>query len=165
MRKQLFLPVLLAFSMLFSLISCKKASVVYTDTLSAHELSEEAEDELDHTDFRQADGDWLKDYVTLPEDLTDFEICFSSDGNNLNEFGIWHVRSDQIAPLEATLRTYLAESLLRNRNFYDSYIPQETPKLENAEVRVFGNYVCYAILNAQDREIFFRTVEEELTER
>lgn len=147
-----------------ALFSCKKASVTYLDTLRAEELASEAEDELDNTEFRHADGNWLDDYITLPEGLSDYEIRFASDGNNLNEFGIWHAKSDQITPLEATLRTYLAESLLRNRSFYDSYIPQEVPKLENAEVRVYGNYVCYAILSEEDKAIFFRTIEEELTE-
>ena len=161
MKKTVILPLFLAFSALFSLCACKKA-IRYTDQLHAEELAEEALEELDHPDFQRASGDWLSDYVTLPEGLNDYEIRFSSDGNNLNEFGIWHVRDDQVAPMEATLRAYLAESLLRNRDFYDSYIPTETPKLANAEVRVFGNYVCYAILDDKDRSTFFHTVEEEL---
>ncbi len=164
MKKHVLWIFALVICMTLSLISCKKATPVYSDRVSAAELAEEVEDELDLTDFRDANGDWLSDYVTLPEGLADYKICYSSEGNNLNEFGIWHVRSDQIAPMEATLRTYLAESLLRNRTFYDSYIPEETPKLEHAEVRVFGNYVCYAILNESDRGVFFRTIEEELTE-
>ncbi len=154
----------LAFLFIFSITSCKKATAVYLDTLPASELAEEARDELEATDFRTAQGDWLEDYVTLPEGINDYEICFSADGSNLNEFGIWHVRSDQIAPVEATLRAYLAESLIRNKDFYNSYIPQETPKLEKAEVKVFGNYVCYAILSEQDKKIFFSTIQEELTE-
>ena len=150
--------------LLFSMTSCKKAAVLYVDTLPASELAEEAREELDTTDFRTAPEDWLADYVTLPKGILDYEICFSADGSNLNEFGIWHVSSDQIAPIETTLRAYLAESLSRNREFYNSYIPEETPKLEKAEVRVFGNYVCYAILNEQDKRTFFGTIQDELTE-
>ena len=164
MKTTRFFAYVIGLSMLFSLCSCKKSNRAYLDTVPASELAEEVEDELDHTDFRTANGDWLNDYVTLPEGLSDYQICFSADGSSLNEFGIWHVKADQIAPLEATLRAYLAESLLRNREFYDSYIPEETPKLEQAEVRVFGNYVCYAILDQRDRAIFFQTLEEELTE-
>ena len=137
---------------------------MYADNIPVAELAEEAEDELEYTDFREANATWLDDYVTMPNDVEDCKIYYSSNGNNLNEFGIWHVRTDQIAPMEATLRAYLAESLLKNRNFYDSYIPEETPKLENAEVRVYGNYVCYAILNERDRATFFHTIEEELRE-
>jgi len=165
MNVQRFFVTFLAFLTVFSFTSCKKATTVYLDTLPAAELAEEAREELETTDFRTAQEDWLADYVTLPDVITDYEICFSADGSNLNEFGIWHVRSDQIAPMEATLRTYLAESLTRNREFYNSYIPEETPKLEKAEIRVFGNYVCYAILNEQDKNTFFGTIQEELTEQ
>ena len=164
MKKTSFLAYVIALLSVFSLCACKKSTAVYSDTISAEELAEEAAEELEYENFRTANGDWLADYVTLPDGLTDYRICFSSDGNNLNEFGIWHVRSDQIAPLEATLRAYLAESLTKNKEFYNSYIPQETAKLEDAEVRVFGNYVCYAILDRRDREIFFQTLEEELRE-
>ena len=164
MKKQRFFAYVLTFFTLLTAVSCKKANKAYSDVISAAELAQEMEEELDHTEFRTAHNNWLDDYVTLPEGLSDYRICFSADGSNLNEFGIWHVRADQIAPLEATLRAYLAESLLRNREFYNSYIPQETPKLEHAEVRVFGNYVCYAILDENDRTVFFRTLEEELLE-
>ena len=161
-KKTLFFVLILACLAPLAMASCKNRSVHYTDTLPAEELAEEVREELEYSDFGEATGDWLADYVTMPEDLTDYTICFSTNGNNLNEFGIWHVTSDQVAPVEATLRTYLAESLLRNRSFYDSYIPNETAKLAEAEVRVFGNYVCYAILNSRDRATFFHTVEEEL---
>ena len=164
MKKHRFLAYVLLFSFVFMLNACKKAEPKYSDSVSATELADEVIDELDDTDFLTAQGNWLADYVTLPDNLSDYRICFSANGSNLNEFGIWHVHADQIAPLEATLRAYLAESLLRNREFYNSYIPEETPKLERAEVRVFGNYVCYAILDQRDREVFFHTVEEELLE-
>ena len=144
------------------LFSCAPSKIVYSDHLTAEALAEEVREELSDTDFRITSSEWLNDYVDFPEGLTDHEICFSADGNNLNEFGIWHVPSDQVASVETTLRAYLANSLLQNRSFYDSYIPAETPKLADAEVRVFGNYVCYAILKKSDREIFFHTIEESL---
>ena len=165
MKIHRFLALFLAILSFFSITSCRKASPLYRDTLPATELAEEARDELDLTDFRTAPNDWLADYVMLPDGVSDYEICFSSDGSNLDEFGIWHVRSDQIAATEAALRTYLSESLRKNREFYNSYIPEETSKLEKGEVRVFGNYVCYAILDERDKNIFFGTIQEELTER
>ena len=165
MKKQRHYAYAAALALLLSLVSCKMSTKSYVNNLPVSELAEEAAEELDHTDFRIAQGDWLRDYVTLPEGTSDYRICFSADGSNLNEFGIWHVTDEQIAPLEATLHTYLTEALVRNREFYDSYIPEETPKLEQAEVRVFGNYVCYAILNSADRKLFFQTIEEELLDR
>ena len=165
MKTRRFFAFFLTILSLFSITSCKKATPVYRNVLPATELAEEARDELDMTEFRTAPGDWLADYVTFPDGVSDYEICFSSDGSNLDEFGIWHVKDDQIAATEAALRTYLSESLRKNREFYNSYIPEETHKLEKGEVRVFGNYVCYAILDERDKNIFFGTIQEELTER
>ena len=159
MKMRRFEALFLVILSLFSTTSCKKASPIYQDALPAAELAEEARDELDLTDFRTASNDWLADYATLPEGLSDYEICFSSDGSNLDEFGIYHVSEGQIAATEAALRTYLSESLRKNREFYDSYIPEQTQKLEKAEVRVFGNYVCYAILDEQDKSIFFGAIQ------
>lgn len=165
MKKTKLFAYVMLFATFFALTSCKKPTKTYTNDLSASELSDRVIDRLDSTEFRTAGGDWLEDYVTLPEGLSDYRICFSADGSNLNEFGIWHVSEDQIAPLETALRTYLTESLHRNREFYNSYIPEETTKLERAEVRVLGNYVCYAILDQSNRESFFHTLEEELLVR
>ena len=164
MKSQRFTGIFLITILFFSITSCKKAAPVYLDILPASKLAEEARDELEATDFRIAPSDWLTDYVTLPDGVSDYEICFSSDGSNISEFGIWHVRQDQIAATEAALRTYLSESLRKNRDFYNSYIPEETVKLEKAEVKVFGNYVCYAILNEGDKRTFFSTLQEELQE-
>ncbi len=165
MKIRRFLSLFLVILTFFSMTSCKKATSVYLDTLPAAELAEEARDELEETDFRVAPSDWLADYVSLPDGISDYEICFSSDGSNLDEFGVWHVKGEQVAAIEAALRTYLSESLRKNREFYNSYIPEETPKLEKAEVRSFGNYVCYAILDERDKKIFFGTIQEELSER
>ena len=40
------------------------------------------------------------------------------------------------------------------------YIAAEHPKMEDAEVRVFGNYVVYTILTKQDKTAVFKAVEE-----
>ena len=50
----------------------------------------------------------------------------------------------------------------RIETWYDSYIAQETPKLRDAEVKVFGNYAVYAIASKEDRAAFFDAVENAL---
>ncbi len=145
------------------LCSCQKKAT-YTDTLSAAELAEEAIDSLGGTPLLAAEKGYLDDYILIPEGMTDHEIRFSPDGNNLDEIGIWHVASSDTAQMKSLLEEYLQRSLERNRTFYDSYIPQETAKLRDAEVRVFGNYVVYAIMNQSDREAFFASVKNTLQE-
>ena len=151
---------LLALS-LVCLGACRKQPK-YTNDLTAAELAKDAQIALQETEYLEADGNYLSDYVQLPDGMDDYRICFASDGNNLNEFGIWHAESGKTEEMRALLAGYLKSSLEKNRSFYDSYIPQETPKLRDAEVRVYGNYVAYAIMNDTDRQRFFHTLEQDL---
>ena len=149
-------------ALLLPALSACRSERHYTDDLTASELASDAQDALSGTVYLAADHSYLNDYFPIPEEVTDYRIYFASDGNNLDEFGIWHANAATAEPLSALIRGYLDESLARNRSFYDSYIPQETPKLRDAEVRVFGNYVAYAILDEADRKTFFHTVEQDL---
>ncbi len=160
MKHKISAAAILLAAMLLPLGSCRKPTQ-YTDTLTAAELAADARAALDQTEFFPAEKGYLNDYFPIPEELTDYEIDLAADGNNLSEFGIWHT-GNGAESISILLRGYLEESFDRNRSFYDSYIPQETPKLRDAEVRVYGNYVAYAILNDTDRKTFFQTIENNL---
>ena len=147
-------------AMLLPLSACRKAPE-YTDTLTSAELAAQARAALGQSEFIAVERGYLDDYFPIPDGLTDYEIDLASDGSSLNEFGIWHTGSGAES-LGVLLRGYLNESFANNREFYDSYIPQETPKLRDAEVRIYGNYVAYAILNDADRDTFFHTIEHSL---
>lgn len=143
------------------LLTACGSKVTYTNTLSSEELSAKACKTLNSTDFLPADSSYLSDYIDLSH-LPSGSILFAAEGNNLDEFGIWHLPTEQVGEVKNLLESYLDESLERNRSFYDSYIPEETPKLRDAEVRVFGNYVVYAILSERDRNLLFQTVKNAL---
>ena len=106
-----------------------------------------------------ADAHFLDDYFEVPDFVSDYEIRFCSDRNNLDEFGIFQVDAEHAKEMHALLSDYLSRSLEQNRAWYDSYIPQQTPKLRDAEARVFGNIVAYAVLSPADRAAFFQSVE------
>ena len=145
----------------FSLFSCKNTEK-YRDSLSSEELARDAEAVLSDTDFLSVGAEHLSDYVTLPSFADDVTICLSTDGNRLDEFGIWHTDLQNADAAKDLFSEYLSTSLDRNRTFFDSYIPEETPKLRDAEVRVYGSYVAYAILDAPHRKLFFDTIEAAL---
>ena len=44
----------------------------------------------------------------------------------------------------------------------DEYMPEEKPKLENAEVKTVGNYVMYAILSDDGKKSAFGAFEKSL---
>ena len=155
--------ILLTLTMLVSLASCFHA-YSFGDSIMISEITEEILDELDSPLPYLVDNTGFTDeYFTLPDYVTDHAVLYTGEVNNVDEFGIFHVTSGNAEAMEALLReSYLAASYEKNREFYDSYIPNETPKLRDAEVKRFGNYVVYAIMSAADRNTLFNAVRDEL---
>ena len=149
---------LLALILLLSLAACKSTN--YADDKKVTDLADGIVTALnDGKSYSTAEADFLDSYFTKPDYVTELVIRFSTDGNDLNEFGIYHVSEGKAEDMKALLTKYVTD-------FYDlynaNYLPEETPKLRDAEVKVFGNYVVYAMLNDADRENLFSTVESAL---
>ena len=141
-----------------SAVACQKAS--YSDIPTSEELSRVAIDALQNeSGYVAADKDSWNDYFQTPDFVRDHSVYFCSDRNDLDEIGVFHVTEGHAKEMQSLLREYLNKSLTDNRAWYDSYIPQETPKLRDAEVRIFGNYVVYAILSTPNREHFFQSID------
>ena len=149
---------LLALILLLSLAACKSTN--YADDKKVTDLADGIVTALnDGKSYSTAEADFLDSYFAKPDYVTELVIRFSTDGNDLNEFGIYHVSEGKAEDMKALLTKYVTD-------FYDlynaNYLPEETPKLRDAEVKVFGNYVVYAMLNDADRENLFSTVESAL---
>ena len=80
--------------------------------------------------------------------------------NVVDEYGVFRAKdADAAKELEKQAKDYLANRL---ETWMDEYMPEEKPKVENAECRVFGNYVVYAILSDANRSAAFKAVEAAL---
>ena len=143
------------------LTACSKK---YADDVSVGDLSDAVFEVLsgELSDYSTADKGYLDDYMTIPDYVTEYTVRFSTAGNNLDEFGIFHVTDGSAEDLETELEDYLEESYEQNKDWYDSYMPEETPKLRDAQVKVFGNYVVYVILSEADCTAAFEAVEKAL---
>ena len=76
-----------------------------------------------------------------------------------NEFGILRYDDEKTAATNASLvKDYLKS--LQEDSLYRSYFPDEEYKLDEWEVKTFGNYVVYAVLSAENRSAFFGEVEQ-----
>ncbi len=160
MKTKHFLIVLLSLLMLFSLCACSSyADDIDTDNLATVGLNALS----DGIDYVEANDGFLDDYFTTPSWVTDYEIYLAPTASNINQVGVYHVQDGHAEEMEAILKDYLQRSYAENGNWYDSYIPKETPKLRDAEVKVYGNYIAYAILNETDRATFFDAIENSLT--
>ena len=158
-----FLWILLVLSTTLSLAACTSAKK-YADDLSADKLNKSAISSLaDSVEYTTAADGFLDDYFTVPSYAKSVDIRFATDANNLNEFGVFQVEAGNAKAMETLLKDYLSKSYQTNQAWYDSYIPAETPKLRDAEVKVFGNYAVYAIADTTTRTSFFEAIESQLT--
>ena len=155
--------ILTALLLLCALSACMQAHS-FTDTVMISKIAEEVLDELDSPHLFLTDNTGFTDeYFTMPDYVTEHAVLYTGETETIDEFGIFHVTSGNASAMEALLRErYLTPCYEKNREFYNSYIPNETSKLRDAEVKVFGNYVVYAIMNTQDRNTLFNAVQDEL---
>ncbi len=158
-----FLLILLMLTLLPILPSCANAS--YRDDVKLTDLVGTVEAALPaRTDYATAEDGTLDDYFSMPSYVTESVIRFSMNAKNLDEYGIFHVTDGNASAMAKLLRDYLAQAYEDNRVWYDSYMPEETPKLRDAEVKVFGNYVVYAIYSSADKATLFDAVKSALAE-
>jgi len=162
----------LALVMLFSLVSCQRPER-YNDDADIDVVIQKGLAALnDGIEYAEVEDEefYLSDFFTMPEWVDDAEIFTvktqaAGVGYNINEVGIFEIEGKHTSEMQNKLRSYLSESYETNKDWYDSYMPEETPKLRDAEVKVFGNYVVYAILSKDDRATFFNAVQEELLKK
>lgn len=145
------------------LSSCKKETS-YTDDLSCAEIMDAVEDQIPvNFGYETFGGDHMRYYfeeTPLPDDHC---LRYSVMNDDINEVGIFH--SPDGKSEEEVFRlteAYLATLREEKQAFIGSYAPEELPKLNDAEVRRFGNYTVYAILSEEDRKLVFETVEKML---
>ena len=90
-----------------------------------------------------------------------YDVKINSQGVNIDEYGIFKAKDNtQVAALEQAVNDYLQ---FRKDIWMDEYMPEEYPKLENAEVKTVGNYVMYAILSDSSKKSAFDAFEKSLT--
>jgi hypothetical protein len=90
-------------------------------------------------------------------DYEDYCVKIASKGVNINEYGIFKgTDGDHAKTIKADLEAYLQ---MRLDSWMPEYMPEELPKLENAEIKVCGTYVMYAILSDEERAAAFSAFE------
>ncbi|HHT54190.1 MAG TPA: DUF4358 domain-containing protein [Clostridiales bacterium] len=140
--------------------SCGK-KVSYRDDLTAKEVIDKIEATVPLDDgYYSVDSDYLDFYFEGADALIDsYEIRIANTSTNINQFGVFKVKDGQAEAMQALCRGYLSLKMERWVLQAD-YIAAEHPKMEDAEVRIFGNYVVYTILTKQDKTAVFKAVEE-----
>ena len=113
---------------------------------------------LDKTDsLVESDGMFLGLTKQNAETLGDHAVLINVYGTNIDEYGVFKAGGMSAKDLKAVADDYLSKRL---DSWMEEYMPEEKPKLTNAEVRVSGDYVMYCILSDADKTTAFRAFED-----
>ena len=112
---------------------------------------------LDKTDsLTESDGMFLGLTKQSAEALGSHAVLINVYGTNIDEYGVFKAGAMNAKELKAVVDDYLARRL---DSWMEEYMPEEKPKLTNAEVRVSGDYVMYCILSDADKAAAFQAFE------
>ncbi len=151
---------LLAALALPCLVGCDSGAN-YRDDVAVADISTALKTLLPTPDgYYAADSDYLGFYFDGADGkVAEHVIEFSATSTNINQFGIFKVKDGEAEAIKTLCEQYI--STMKDRWVAQAnYIASEHPKMENAEVRIFGNYVVYVMLTATDKTAAFDKVDE-----
>ena len=162
--KKIICAILALFALLLPLTSCQKQA--YVNNVSASALANTIAASLSGgQSYRAVAQGYLDDDLRIPDYVSEYTVLISEEGNDIDELGVFRVTDGNAKAMKKALEDFLAASYKKNADWYDSYIPAETPKLRDAEVRIFGNYAVYAILSTNNQEAAWAAAEKLLAEK
>ena len=157
--------ILSTFLLIFILTACSKSNS-YRNDIPCSELAREICDEADAAGGYSA---YENDYIGFLFDSAslydDCSVMYSTEVSDINEIGVFHCENkDNAKSLAESLTKYITDMQTEQKAFISSYAPRELPKLENAEVHQYGNYVIYFIISDDDKPDAIEEIEEMLKE-
>ena len=105
-------------------------------------------------DMIAMDADYIFGALKMDES-TYAEGCvkINAYGANVDEYGVF--RGEDAEQAKAIKQAIEAYFKFRVDTWMEAYMPEEKPKVISAELRTEGNYVCYAILDPEQKEAVF----------
>ncbi len=139
--------ILLCLAALLCLGACGKKAAWRTD-VPLDKLAETVEKYLDGSRLVTMQESFLKSYNMDPAIFSDWLVKLDNYGA-IDEYGIFKAPDEQgVAAVKQAAEDYLK---LRRDTWMEEYMPEEKPKLTQAEVKVCGLYVIYAIVSDDAR--------------
>ncbi len=149
--KKNFIKLISAVLCLILLLSLAACSKDYRDDLKASELASAIEKAAPaEGGYAAAESDFADFNMKGITDICDeYVIKLSSADTDMSEFGVFHAKNPTDAKkISDICQKYLDKTLA---NYNPDYLPEEYPKIQNAKVTVYGNYVVYTMLTETER--------------
>ncbi len=154
-----FLVIIMLFS---ALISCAK-ELGFKVYFSVATLTEAGKKKINlSSNLTDASDEFMMFFLNVDASLyTECAVMTPAGSSSIDEFGIFKAASaEDAAKIETALKTYLAS---RVATWDTRYSQTEKPKVDGAKTTVYGNYVFYTILSADEQDAFLATIKEILT--
>jgi hypothetical protein len=88
---------------------------------------------------------------------------FSRAETDVNEFGIFRAETTADATaVREMVQTYLDDQTANLRSFAANYSPDDMAKIDNAGIEVYGCYVVYYILDAEDEAAVLNAIKQKI---
>ena len=117
-------------------------------------------------DYMSADADHYDFYFGESEayaKVVDCAIMFSRAETDVNEFGIFRTKSaSDTGAVRDMVQNYLDDQTANLRSFAANYSPEDMAKIDNAGIEVYGCYVVYYILDAEDEASALADIQSSL---
>ena len=145
---------------------CACSHKQYRSDLSCRELCDVAiEIANDGEEYAEHGESHLKyefgDDARVADDIC---IVYSVKVEDISEIGVFFTEdAERVKDIAEDCKDYLEDMREGKSAFISSYAPEELPKLDNADVRIYGNYVIYAVLDKNAAENVFDEIEKRLT--
>ena len=159
MKKRYFIAVLLLVLLLAGCSGGEESP--YKNDVAVSDLAAAVDASLSNPDLIAMQDSYLTNAMQLdPAAFAEYAVKINSKGINIDEYGIF--KAPDAKSVEDTQEA--AEGYLQFRldTWMSEYMPEELPKLEEAQVKVCGEYVMYAILSDEDAEDAFAAFESAL---
>ena len=142
--------------------SCARMS--YADDVACEDIGDSIKTSLDEsTEYSLFDRAHIDKNLDVSGEYDDFYAIYSTDTNDIDEIGIFHAPTKEDAEdMAEACRDYVEDMQEDSRAFIASYAPEELPKLDDAQVRRFGNYVVYTVLPEDTANAVFESIKEAL---
>ena len=154
--------IIASIAILTLICSCGDKPASYKTDVPIADLQAAAESKLTGTDtFATQDSDYVEYMMEIGSDkFAEGIVRWQASGVSADEYGIFKASDEEAAKaLGELLQKYLTK---RDETWNPAYDADQYPKLKNAEIKVYGQYAVFCILNDVDRAAVFTAVENTL---
>ena len=93
-----------------------------------------------------------------PNSFGGYVVKINKKGVNIDEYGVFRTpENGKPSEVKDAIDGYLK---MRRDTWMKEYMPEEKPKLDKAEVKVYGNYILYVIADDEVRSNLYNDLEK-----